>query len=432
MKMKKLFALLLTAAMVLSLVACGGGNDTAAGTGDGGEDAAASELALGYDFATDTEHFGPVYDEWSDLTDDELYAKAQEEGGTITVYATSSKMLKVVEPFLEDYPGLDVDVMDLDSDEVLSKAEMEHDSGNITADVLQTKDVNGAVFYEHYQTGIFEPYYPTDICSHIDEDLLKYSLPLYSSQSFWYYNTAAFPDGQPITSWWNIIEKNDDGSQKYQIFCKEIGTETAYLSLFASFIVNADQMEQAYEDTYGEPLEYTYDASDFAFEVPENNAGVEYMWRFSQLKMTFIDDGDELALAVHNSTADKPALALASAGKIENRDASGYDIAWCIGLTPYTALLNCESLFVAAGCDNPAGARLFIRYVLGGADGTAAGYEPFQKEGNWPVRDDMTNDKNPAQLDELGAIENDFGAIYSIFADCQDMWTYWLNQNPNM
>ena len=90
MKMKKLFALLLTAAMVLSLVACGGGNDTAAGTGDGGEDAAASELTLGYDFATDTEHFGPVYDEWSDLTDDELYAKAQEEGGTITVYATSS------------------------------------------------------------------------------------------------------------------------------------------------------------------------------------------------------------------------------------------------------------------------------------------------------------------------------------------------------
>lgn len=109
--------------------------------------------------------------------------------------------------------------------------------------------------------------------------------------------------------------------------------------------------------------------------------------------------------AVNNSTADDPALALASAGKIENRDESGYNIGWCIGLAPYTALLNCESLFVAAGCDNPAGARLFIRYVMGGADGTAAGYEPFQKEGNWPVRDDMTNDKNPAQLDELGAIE---------------------------
>ena len=427
---KKLFALLLAAAMTLGLVACGGGDTAAEDTGDG--ETNESTLTLGYDFATDTEYFGPVYDEWSDKTDDELYEMAKEEGGTIEVYATTSKMLNMVDAFMEDYPGLDLDVMDLDSDEVLSKAEMEYSSGNVTADVLQTKDVNGAVFYEHYQTGIFEPYYPRDICSHIDEDLLKYSLPLYSSQSFWYYNTAAFPDGQPITSWWNIIEKNEDGSQKYRLFCKEIGTETAYLSLFASFIVNADQMEQDYENIYGEPLEYTYDPSGFAFEVPENNAGVEYMWRFSQMKMTFIDDGDELALAVHNSTADDPALALASAGKITNRDESGYDIAWCINLTPYTALLNCESLFVASGCDNPAGARLFIRYVMGGADGTSNGFAPFMKEGNWPVRDDMVNEKNPAQLDELGAIENDFGAIYAIFADCQDMWNNWLNQNPNM
>lgn len=430
MKMKKLFALLLTAVMVLSLVACGGGDDTA-DTG-GGETAEGTSLTLGYDAATGEEVFGPVYDEWSDMTEEELYEMAKEEGGTIEVYATTSKMLNMVDAFMEDYPGLELDVMDLDSDEVLSKAEMEYSSGNVTADVLQTKDVNGAVFYEHYQTGIFTPYYPSDICAHIDEDLLKYSLPLYSSQSFWYYNTAAFPDGQPVDSWWQIIEKNPDGSQKYRLFCKEIGTETAYLSLFASFIVNADQMEQAYEDIYGEPLEYTYDASDFTFEVPENNAGVEYMWRFSQMKMTFIDDGDELALAVHNSTADDPALALASAGKITNRDESGYDIAWCINLTPYTALLNCESLFVASGCDNPAGARLFIRYVMGGADGTSDGFAPFMKEGNWTVRDDMVNEKNPAQLDELGAIENDFGAIYAIFADCQDMWTYWLNQNPNM
>ena len=428
---KKLFALLLAAAMVLSLVACGGGDDTATDTtADGEEESTAS--GMGYNAATGETVYGPVWDEWSDMTEEELYEKAKEEGGTIEVYATTSKMLNMVDAFMEDYPGLELDVMDLDSDEVLSKAEMEYSSGNVTADVLQTKDVNGAVFYEHYQTGIFTPYYPSDICSHIDDGLLKYSLPLYSSQSFWYYNTAAFPDGQPIDSWWQIIEKNPDGSQKYRIFCKEIGTETAYLSLFASFIVNADQMAQAYEDIYGEPLEYTYDPAGFAFEVPENNAGVEYMWRFSQMKMTFIDDGDELALAVHNSTADDPALALASAGKITNRDESGYNIAWCINLTPYTALLNCESLFVASGCDNPAGARLFIRYVMGGADGTSDGFAPFMKEGNWPVRDDMVNEKNPAQLDELGAIENDFGAIYSIFADCQDMWTYWLNQNPNM
>ena len=438
---KKLFALLLALSMVLSLAACGGNNDgggqssggDAQQSSDGGE--ATEHLNLGYDMNTGENYYGPYYDEWSDMTDEELYELAKEEVANgakeITVYATSSKMLKAEEPFEDMYPELALVVADLDSDEVLSKAEIENQTNNITADVLQTKDVNGEVFHEYYANGVIEPFYPRDICAHIAEENLKYSYPLYSSQAFWYYNTEAFPDGQPITSWWQIIEKDDAGNQHYQLFTKEIGQETAYLSLFASFIVNAEEMEQSYKDIYGKDLEYTYDASSFSFPVPENNAGVEYLWRFTQAKMTFIGDGDELVLAVHNSTKEKPALALASAGKIENREESGYNIDWCINLTPYTALLNTESMFVVKGCDNPAGARLFIRYITGGADCQSGGLKPFTKTGNWPLRDDFVDEKNPAKLDELGARANDLVSIYDIYPDVQDMWLYWLSQSPN-
>ena len=429
MKMKKFFALLLSLSMVLSLAACGSKGNSNDSQTDG---ETASDLHLGYDINTGENHYGPYYDEWSDKTDEELFEEALKEDTTINVYATSSKMMKVEEGFEAAYPGLDLVVSDLKTDEVLSKAKIEHDTGNITADVLQTKDVNGNVFHEWYNQDILEPYYPKDICSHIDEGYLKYGYPLYASQSMWYYNTKAFPDGQPIHSWWEIIEKNEDGTQKYRLFTKEIGQESAYLSLFASFINNADEMAQSYKDTYGKDLEYTYDASSFDFEVPENNAGVEYLWRFSQAKMTFISDGDELVLAVHNSTAEDPALCLASAGKIGNRDESGYDIAWCLNLEPYTALLNLESLFIAKGTNSPAGARLFVRYITGGADGQSEGMKPFKKEGNWPVRDDVEDKKNPAELTELGARANDLSAIYDIYLDVQEMWTYWLSQNLKM
>ena len=429
MKMKKFFALLLSLSMVLSLAACGSKGNSNDSQTDG---ETASDLHLGYDINTGENHYGPYYDEWSDKTDEELFEEALKEDTTINVYATSSKMMKVEEGFEAAYPGLDLVVSDLDNDEVLSKAKIEHETGNITADVLQTKDVNGNVFHEWYNQDILEPYYPKDICSHIDEGNLKYGYPLYASQSMWFYNTAAFPNGQPIHSWWEIIEKNEDGTQKYRLFTKEIGQETAYLSLFASFINNADEMAQSYKDTYGKDLEYTYDASSFDFDVPENNAGVEYLWRFSQAEMTFIGDGDELVLAVHNSTAEDPALCLASAGKIGNRDESGYDIAWCLNLEPYTALLNLECLFIAKGTNSPAGARLFIRYITGGADGKSEGMKPFKKEGNWPVRDDVEDKKNPAKLSELGARANDLSAIYDIYPDVQDMWTYWLSQNPKM
>ena len=438
MKKSKLLALLLALTMLLSLAACGGNDDkqpddSTPGQSDnkGGDDKDPGEDKS--EKVEDSDFFGPIYDEWSDMTAEELYQKALEEDKEypeINVYATSSKMMKAEEDFEAAYPGLDVVIMDMDQDEVLDKCVLEADSGNIFGDVLQAKDVNGNVFFDYYEAGYMSAFYPRDLSAKVDEDLLRYGYPLYASQSFWYYNTEAFPDGQPVTSWWQIIEKNEDGSQKYRLFTKEIGTETSYLSLFASFVVNADQMEQAYEDLYGEPLEYTYDGSGFEFEVPENNAGLEYMWRFSQMQMTFIGDGDELVLAVHNSTKDDPALCLASAGKVENREESGYNIAWCTNLTPYNALLNTESMFAVKGCDSPAGARLFIRYVTGGADGESGGFKPFTKTGNWPLRDDVPNDKNPISLQDLGARANDVDGIYSIFPDVQDMWTYWRDQAP--
>ena len=426
MKMSKSLALLLALCMLFSLVACGNQqtNTPAQNKGAPQENTPAVE---------DSSFFGPIYDDWSKMTDEELYEQALEElkdGSSINVYATSSKMLKDKETFEEAFPGLTVEIMDLDSDEVLQKCVLEADSGKVQGDVLQVKDVNGQVFFECYEDGYIAPFYPEDICSHISEDLLRYGYPLYASQSFWYYNTEAFPENQPIDSWWQIIERNDDGSQKYRLFAKEIGSETAYLSLFASFIVNAEQMEANYKEVYGEDLEYTYDASGFAFDVPENNAGVEYLWRFSQMKITFIGDGDELVKAVHNSTADDPALALASAGKISNRDDSGYNIAWLV-LNPYNGLQNIEYMYVVNNCKHPAGARLFIRYVTGGADGESGGFKPFQKEGNWPVRDDVKN-KNDMTLVELNAKEPDLAAIYNVFLDAQDMWLYWLSLNPNI
>ena len=383
--------------MLLSLAACGGGNDdkqpdnsTPGQSDNKGGDAQepAGEPGDAPENVEDSEFFGPIYDEWSDMTDEELYQKALEEVKEypeINIYATSSKMMKAEEDF-------------------------EADSGNIFGDVLQAKDVNGNVFFDYYEEGYMSAFYPRDLSAKVDEDLLRYGYPLYASQSFWYYNTEAFPDEQPVTNWWQIIEKNEDGSQKYRLFTKEIGTETSYLSLFASFVVNADQMEQAYEDLYGE--------------------GLEYMWRFSQMQMTFIGDGDELVKAVDNSTKDDPALCLASGGKIGNRDESGYNIAWLTNLAPYTGLENCEYMYVVNGCRHPAAARLFIRWITGGVDGQSGGLKPFSKEGNWPVRDDVAGDWNPVSLQECGAIEPDLAAINATFGSTQDLWNYWLSVSP--
>ncbi|MGB8452360.1 MAG: hypothetical protein WCD89_08510 [Anaerocolumna sp.] len=66
--------------------------------------------------------------------------------------------------------------------------------------------------------------------------------------------------------------------------------------------------------------------------MEEHNAGYELLYRLSQLKITFISDGDEIVEAVANSTAEHPVLGMASTGKIGNREENGYPISGHIGI----------------------------------------------------------------------------------------------------
>ena len=114
MKKSKLLALLLALTMLLSLAACGGNDDkqpddSTPGQSDnkGGDDKDPGEDKS--EKVEDSDFFGPIYDEWSDMTDDELYQKALEEVKEypeINIYATSSKMMKAEGDFEAAYPGL--------------------------------------------------------------------------------------------------------------------------------------------------------------------------------------------------------------------------------------------------------------------------------------------------------------------------------------
>lgn len=428
--MKKWIALLLVTCLAVAMLAgCGGGEAAATPAPQANEPAPPAGTAAPAPEATPPEESNVVSDtSWNDMTDEELYELAKQEGGEIVIYAITSRMPRTCEAFMEAYPGLTAISTDFDQNEAVSKIEIESNSGNVAADILQCKDSAGEIYYDFYPEGYLETYFPTDICSKIDPALMKYGMPFYAGLNFWYYNTEQF-DAAPISNWWDIIEQDSSGNNKWNIVCQNLGGNDTTLAVFGTFILNNDKMEQAYMDKYGTPLEYTYDAS-VTPGVPENNAGYEFLYRFSQMKLTFISDGDDIVEAVHASTA--PTLGLCSAGKITNRDDNGWNIAWVEELAPYTNVANCNYLYLTKGCDNPAGARLFIRFLMGGAEGGGAGFDPFTKEGNWSIRSDYENPNNPFPIDSAKHISPDIENMYPIFLDVHDFWEYWLNKNTKL
>ncbi len=417
--MKKWLALLLAALLVLSVAGC---------KPNGGGEQQESEKV----------------DPYNDLTMDELYELAKAEGGKITVYSTTTDASSAAKKFKKAYPDLEIEFISCDTNTIAEKLVMESDSGNINADVVCVKDNSGEIYNELVLYDVLGVYKPTAVCEHIDPELLRFGLPLYATFNPWFYNTRMFPDGCPLTSWWDIVEGYDvnthsytDASgvnhQKWTIFTKDI-TGPSYASLWTQIIIDGDKMAEQYKKQYGTDLVYTYhDAlanTPGIMEFPENNAGVELFYRFTQMKITELSDGDGVVEAVHNSL-NGPTLGLTSASKLDNRDSSGFEIAWVTGLEPYTAFQACSYLYTVEGSNNPYGARLFIQFCLGGADGQTGCYTVFDKRGAWSVRDDVVYTKSDMSVEEVNLTTPDFARVYETYPNVKSYWTYWSSLAKN-
>ncbi|MDR1193542.1 MAG: hypothetical protein LBK98_05150 [Peptococcaceae bacterium] len=417
------------------------------GCGNAASQGAGSALAAGDDTPTpapggDATPAGPDY---VNLTLEELYQLALEEPGTVTIYSTTTNAYTAVKNIERAYPDLKGKFVyvECDTNNVADRITMESESGNINADILQVKDNSGEVFYELVGYDYLEIYQPTSVAAQVDPLLLKYGMPAYASFSPWYYNTETYPDGCPLTSWWDIVEGYNASTGTYKdaagndtqfwtIFTKDI-TSASYAALWGQLIADGDLMTQQYESQFGQPLEFTYmkhlQNSPGVMEFPENNGGVELFWRFTQMKMTELDDGDQVVLAVDQSLSG-PTLGLCSAGKRDNIN-SGAKIDWVTGLQPYTAFMGCDYLYVVKGSDNPAGSRFFILYSLGGDDGKNGALDPLNSRGTyWSSRDDVVFDKAPYTIEEVNLKSPDFEEIYSYYPNVKAYWLYWRSLTP--
>lgn len=375
--------------------------------------------------------------DYDSLSMAELYELAKKEGGKIEVYATTTDASTAIKKFQKVYPEIAIEYISCDNNTVASKIEMECDTGNVNADVMQVKDNSGEIYHELVLYDYLSLYFPKAVTDHIDPTLLEFGLPLYATYNPWYYNTKMYPNGSPIKSWWDIVEgydvetgsyydKNGNNKQFWTIYTKDI-TGPSYASLWAQMILDGDKIAEQYKAQYGKDVEYTYTGklknAAGIMELPENNAGVELFYRFSQMRMTELDDGDGVVDAVDQSI-NGPTLGLTSASKLDNAD-MGMNIAWVTGLQPYTAFQACSYSYLVEGSDNPAGSRLYIMFCMGGEDGQSGCYTAFDKRGTWSVRDDVVYTKTYCDMETVNLTTPDFDGIYNIYPDVKAYWTYW-------
>jgi len=383
--MKKIFALVLALALALSLAVCG---------------MAEAEL-------TEWEQKANIYA--TDETDEELYQQAIAEGGTINLYSISSRGAKVIAAFLEKYPELDAVAFDISTNELLEKVTREHDAGQHVADVVHINDQDGSMWLEYVANKVFYNYKPADILAHIDPALTATQTPLYTELTQLFYNTEVYSE-PPVTNIWQITEEQWKG----KITMQNPLDNLSWGSWITGFCVGEEpaKLEAAYEELYGEKLVLS-DGCE--------NAGFEFLKRLHANEPIYCASSDACAEAVGIPGQTNPPIGFSASSKLRKAEENGWVLA-PINLTPNTGIPATNTLYIVEGCEHPAGAKLLIRFMMGGIDGDTSGYQPFNTLGGWPVRDDITPAEGAVPLSEVNVADFNAEEIYMNYNYVRDFW----------
>ncbi|KRG17023.1 hypothetical protein ACA29_01340 [Lederbergia galactosidilytica] len=304
-----------------------------------------------------SENNGVSFDSYE--TTEDLYELAKAEG-EVVIYSATSAAEQVGVAFEEEYPGVKAVVTKVSDPEIYEKIQREHDSGVHNADIILGKGTNGSWSNDLLKNGYISEYKPEEIMKHIDEPYKSYEGLGFISEAITIIHNTDHHTEAPIDNWWDLTTEK----WKSKVLLKDPLSAPDIQGVFMTMVKHADEMEKAYEEKFGEPLELN----------GTENAGYEFIKRLLDNDAILMSSMGDTVDAVAESGADHSVVAIASTVKL--RDVVQKDAALGINpeLQPKLSVPGTSRVFVTSNVENIAATKLFIRYMAGGEDGQGKGF----------------------------------------------------------
>ena len=323
---------------------------------------------------------------------EEIVERAMQEG-QLLFYTVSSRGPDVAATFMARYPGIDVEVINISASELVERFYREFNAGIRNVDVVNVPDSDGAIWMEFVQGGMLHVYWPYDIMPYFDLRFAQTALPYFIEYITWFYNTEVFPDGQPINSWWDLLDPQWYGRLISRHPLEHMDT----LAVWITMIQNADDMAADYERVFGRPI---------VLSPGIETAAHEFIKRFFAQDVIFLSSSGDISRTI--GSVDEPMLGL-SASTGFRRIEAGYTFNIITELSPSLGLPAISNIYIAEEANNPFAAKLFVRYV---SDYHGEGFEPFNTQGGWSPRVDIEIHEVNAPIDTLNFWDVDLEDLY--------------------
>jgi|GEM_PF-416070 len=359
-----------------------------------------------FDEETGTFVFPNPSNEWAAANIDhhipyeELVRRALEEG-EVNWVTSGSRGPDAAAEFMALYPGITVNIINMGTSDALTRFPIEHAAGMFNLDVMRSADAEGVIYNEFLARGLMHSYFPYDILPYIyNFDFLLAGMPSYVVLNLIYYNYTFFPDGPPVSSWWDLTRPEWYG----RIIAQDPLTEVRYTSALTTFVKYADLFAEEYEAIFGRPIE---------LHPQSPTAAHEWMRRFFANNIIIDNSGSSMNRTIGRSDQQEIFLGWGSSSGIRRNQDEGLHLA-VAPLTPRASQPNMNFVYIFDQAPNPHAAKLLSRFLLGGqGESLGIGNADRNINGSWVVRTDIApNPEQTASLDDFSLFVHDGEFVY--------------------
>ena len=316
---------------------------------------------------------------------EELVRRAIAEG-EVNWVTSGSRGPEAAAEFMALYPGITVNIINMGTSDALTRFPIEHAAGMFNMDVMRSADAEGIIYNEFKARGLMHSYFPYDIVPLIqDPAFLLAGMPSYVVLNLLYYNYTLFPDGPPITSWWDLTRPEWYGL----VIMQDWLTEIRYISAITTFVKYADLFAEDYERVFGRPIELHHHSP---------TAAHEWMRRVLANNPIIDNSGSSMNRTIGRADQTVGFIGWGSSSGIRRNTDEGLHNAFA-PTTPKLSQPNMNYVYIFDQAPNPHAAKLLARFLLGGqGESLGIGNADRNLEGSWVVRTDIPDHPNQAGL----------------------------------
>lgn len=320
-----------------------------------------------------------------DFDESALYEAAKKEG-EVVIYSYSSRVTAFGKTFEENYPGVKVNGVDIDSAEIVTKILAEQQAKNYNADMIFLKDPSSVV-HELLDRGLAFAYVPSDLVPLIPEHFRDPLLVHHTSIDVLIYNDEKL-SAPPVSSYWDLTKPEWKG----RFLMPDPQKLPEFVEVLATVADHGEEMAAEYQRVFGQKIKLSPGVE---------NAGYEWILRILDNDLVILGSTNDVAKAVGLSDQANPPVGWTSYSRLRDKKSNpNLKFNVMFDTKPVAGVATEVVTAIVNQARHPNAAKLLIRWLMGDAKG-GQGYAPYYVTGDYPARTDVPAPPGTKELSAL-------------------------------